>query len=77
MRGGCEAGQFQLILGNSITESKMLSSNKAHYLRTNPSVPAEFCRDNYPLETGGAIGWAEAAEARPSVITNHIEQLHS
>lgn len=66
------ARQFQLILGNSNTKSKMLSSSKTCYLSMNPCVPAEFCRDDYPLETGGAVWWAEVAEARPSLITSHV-----
>lgn len=37
-RDRCKAGQFQLFLGNSSTECKMLSSNKTRYLCRNPSV---------------------------------------
>lgn len=50
----------------------MFSSSKARYLSMNPSVPAEFCRDDCHLETGGAIWWAEATEATPSLITSHV-----
>lgn len=70
-----EGRQFQLILGNSNTKSKMLSSSKIHYLSMNPSVPAEFCRNDCPLETGGAIWWGEATKVRPSLITSHVRLI--